>query len=187
MDAHILIKCSVSKCNQELLSWLHSNICSIRKSLKLKIVIIFEDLYPKLGGRIKKLPALLLDGRVIIGNSAIKKQLSIINTSRNSAPTGTDDDLMDYWNSEMHSGVDNECTEEDDLMDQIKKRALDVSMSRRDGMKQKPKRRETIVSSARQDNVKLDNIKSDKISNMVHDDPMMQKFWENQETSPGFD
>ena len=193
MDARILIKNSTSKCNKELLTWLHSNINTLKKKMSLKVIIVYENLYPKLENKIKKLPALVINGNLITGNNAIKTQLSNVAgasgvSKKKQIIDGGSDDLMDYWNAEMHSGADDNCDDEtEDMMDQIKKRALDMTMTHKENLNKKPKRKETIVSSARQDNIQLDIIKPDKISDMVSGDPMMQKFWENQETSPGFD
>ena len=194
MDARVLIKHSTSKCNEKLLTWLHSNINTIKKSINLKVIVVYEKHYSKLGNKITKLPALILNGTLVTGNSEIKKYITnAINaggkkTGKSNIEPVVCDDLAEYWNKEMHSGLDDDdaCNEADDLMDAVKRRALDATMTHKENTAKKPARRETVVSSARQDNILLDNIKPDKISDMVGNDPMMQKFWENQEETPSF-
>lgn len=190
MDARILIKYSTSKCNKELLSFLHQNIYTIKKKFLLKVIIVYDNLIPKLGNSIKKLPVLIVNGNAVTGNAAIRQHLvSEIEQSGIKGKLPKDMghcDLEDYWNKEIHSGVDNDMNEEDDLMEQVKNRALEQSMQHRENNKKQPKRRETVVTSTRQDNIRLDNVSGDKISDMVSGDPMMQKFWENQESTPGF-
>ena len=152
-------------------------------------MIIYDKLIPGMGNTVKTLPALFLNSKLITGNSAIRQQLiSGIKKPNVVEKTPSDGhcDLEDYWNKEMHSGVDNEADEADDLMDAVKRRALDQSLHHKKNGGRKEKRRETILSSTRQDNIQLDNVKGDKISEMVGNDPMMQKFWENQESTPGF-
>ena len=193
MDARILIKNSNSKCNKDLLTWLHSNINTLKKNVLIKVLIVYENLYPKLENKIKKLPVLIINGNLITGNNAIKTHLSNIagsdsNSKRKQIMNGGEDDLMDYWNTEMHSGIDEGCDDEsEDMMEQVKKRALDMTITHKDNLNKNQKHREPIVSNTRQDNIQMEDIKSDKISDMVSEDPIMRKFWENQEKSPGFD
>lgn len=191
MDARILLKYSTSKCNKELLSFLHQNIGTIKRKFALKVIVVYDNLIPKLGNGIKKLPVLIVNGKPVTGNAAIRQHLtSAVGQSsiKGRAPKDMGYcDLEDYWNKEMHSGVDNDMDASDDLMEAVKNRALEQSMQHRENHKPKQKRRETIVSSARQDNIRLDNVNGDKISDMVGGDPMMQKFWENQESTPGFE
>ena len=193
MVCWILIKNSSSKCNEELLTWLHSNINTIKKKLSLKVIIVYENLYPKLDGKIKKLPVLIVNNGTVTGNAAIKKSISgLVSTAPQSSqqpatqPLGNNNDLTDFWNAEMHSGGDEDNGSEEDVMDQVKRKALNVSSEHKASLKQKPKRRETIVSSSRDDNIQMKDIEPAKISDMVGNDSMMQSFWENQETTPGF-
>lgn len=187
MDAHILIKNSASKCNKELLTWLHSNIGTLKKSLSIKVVIVYEELYSKLNNKIKQLPTMILNGKTFTGISSIKSKLTeMANSKKNngnhfSAGSEHDTDLANYWNAEMHSGVDNDENEE---MDKIKRKAVDMSVNHKKLFTKKKKNNDS-VSNTREDNVQIDN--TDKISDMIPDDPMMQKFWENQETTPGFE
>jgi len=76
MDARVLIKYSTSKCNETLLTWLHSNINTIKKSINLKVIVVYEKHYSKLGNKITKLPALILNGTLVTGNSEIKKYIT---------------------------------------------------------------------------------------------------------------
>jgi hypothetical protein len=148
-------------------------------------------LIPKLGNSIEKLPVLIINGKPVTGNAAIRKHLvSAVGQSSIKGKSPKDMggcDLEDYWNKEMHSGVDNDMDESEDLMETVKNRALEQSMHHRETSKPKQKKRETIVTSARDDNIRLDEVSGDKISDMVGGDPMMQKFWENQESTPGFE
>lgn len=191
MDARILIKNSTSKCNKELLQFLHQNISSIKKKNSLKVVVVYDELIPKLNNKVDKLPVLILDGKLITGISMIKQNLmSSQNVNKETkAPKaqGVCDDLEDYWNAEMHSGVDDSGDKSEDLMESVKQRALDQSMEHRENKNKKEKRRDTSVSSTKQDNIKMEKINGDRISDMVNDDPMMKKFWDNQECTPGFE
>jgi hypothetical protein len=191
MEARILVKHSASKCNKELLNFLHSNIKRIKQKYSLKVVVVYDDLIPKLGEKIKQLPVLITSDGAITGNTAIQQKLVSklgITNAKTAVPArdmGTSD-LQDYWNSEMHSGVDEPLDQSDVLMDAVKNRAIDETSKHRES-RPKKKKRETITSSAREDNIQLDNVKGDKISDMVDNDPIMQKFWANQESTPGFE
>jgi hypothetical protein len=191
MDARILLKYSTSKCNKELLSFLHQNIDTIKQKFSLKVIVVYDNLIPKLGNNIKQLPVLIINGKPVTGNAAIRQHLvpAVGKPSiKGEAPKDMGAcDLEDYWNKEMHSGVDNDMDESEDLMEAVKNRALEQSVHHRETGKPKQKRRETVVTSARQDNIVLDTVTGDKISDMVGGDPMMQKFWENQESTPGFE
>jgi hypothetical protein len=191
MDARILLKYSTSKCNKELLSFLHQNIDIIKQKFSLKVIVVYDNLIPKLGNGIKKLPVLIINGKPFTGNAEIRQHLvSDVGQSsiKGKAPKDMGScDLEDYWNKEMHSGVDNDMNEGEELMETVKNRALEQSMNHRETSKPKQKRREAVVTSTRQDNIRLDKANGDKISDMVGGDPMMQKFWENQESTPGFE
>jgi hypothetical protein len=190
MNASILIKHSTSKCNKELLQFLHQNIALIKKKYILKIIIVYDDMIPKLGKNIKQLPLLIVGGNSIVGNAAIHQHLAPSvgeSTVIGKTPKDVSNcDLDDYWNKEMHSGVDNDMDENDDLMDAVKRRAMDQTQHHQETNKPKKKKCEPIVSSTRRDNIQLQNV-GDKISDIVSDDPVMKKFWENQECTPGFE
>lgn len=183
----ILIKYSTSKCNRDLLDFLHRNIEYINKRFDLAVVIVYDELIPKLCDGIKKLPILIVKNRGIAGNEEIKKFLmvkkneTVKNNVKRTSNRDDSDDLNDYWNSEMHSNLDND-NEENDVMEKVKHMALEQTVQyKEDSNKKKDKKRES------EDNVKTENISSDKISDMVNEDPIMKKFWENQESTPGFD
>lgn len=189
-DARILLKYSVSNCNKELLQFLHQNIGSIKKRYSLKVIVVYDSLIPKLGNTIKKLPVLIVNGNLTTGNTAIRQLLVPMAEQsgivKNSQTDKGDIDLENYWNKEMHSGMDNDMDDGDDLMDAVKRRALDQSQQHRESNKKQEKKREPIMSNTREENIKLDMVSGGKISDMVDGDPMMQKFWENQESTPGF-
>ena len=192
MDARILLKYSTSACNKDLLQFLQQNVKLIKKQFDLKVLVVYDELIPKLGKNIKKLPLLIINGKAITGNTAIRQKLlagsdADITSTPAVKKKASACDLEDYWNEEMHSGKDNEMDESEDLMEAVKQRALDQSMVHQESINKKEKRRDPIVSSARQDNIQLDNVSGDKISDMVNDDPMMKKFWDNQEATPGFE
>ena len=182
--ARIIIKHSASKCNKDILSFLHKNADSIKKRYKISVVLVYKDLIPKLKNKIDKLPALVHNGRLITGKSDIKKFL-IPPTEKGPRDMGVCD-LEDYWHNEMHSSLDGDTVDDDgtaDIMDGVKKRALDQSMQHRESSKPRKKKKDVVVSNSREDNVPIDNT---RISDMVGNDQMMQKFWQNQETTPGF-
>ena len=203
VDARILIKNSTSECNRELLDYLHANVAAIKKGANLKVLVVYDDLMGKLGGKIKKLPALIMGGEVFVGNAAIKTQLATVMNGGRGISSGAKverggvggdvgDDLTDFWNSEMHSGVDDDGDDNDSNRDSmIKQRAMEQSMEHREQAKKKPGRQEVKMQQGqglpRGDNVHMGDLKMDRISDLVDDDPMMAKFWENQESTPGFE
>jgi hypothetical protein len=63
---------------------------------------------------------------------------------------------------------------------------MEVSIQRQESTPKQKKKLEPIVSNNREENIQLEQIQSEKISDMVDDDPMMKKFWDNQEATPGF-
>ena len=181
--ARILIKYSTSKCNKDLLDYLHRNIEDIKQRFDLAVVIVYDELISKLGNDIKKLPVLIVKNRGIVGNEEIQKFLMVKNNKvvKKVVRRDNSDELNDFWNDEMHSKIDNDI-EENDIMDKVKHVALEQTMQyKEDSQKKKDKKREP------EDNIKTENISSDKISDMVNEDPIMKKFWENQESTPGFD
>jgi hypothetical protein len=154
-------------------------------------MVVYDNLIPKLGNNIKKLPVLIINGKPVTGIAAIRQHL-VSDVGQSSIKGGAPKDmgacdLEDYWNKEMHSGVDNEIDESEDLMDTVKNKALEQSIHHWETNKPAKKKGKTVVTSARQDNIRLDDVSGDKISDMVGSDPMMQKFWENQESTPGFE
>jgi hypothetical protein len=170
------------------MQFLHMNIKTINKNLSLKVIIVYDDLIPMLGNTIKKLPVLIIGGKSIEGNGAIYKQLTMSHGKSNDTANTLKDtgncELEKFWNLEMHSGVDNETDETDELMDTVKQRALDQSQRHREDGKKKAKKKDFDIPNT-QDSVPFQT--SDKISDMAGGDPMMQKFWENQESTPGFE
>ena len=181
--AKILIKYSTSKCNRELLDFLHSNVYALNEKIKWFVVIVYPDIASKLDNKIKKLPALIINKTVITGNSSIKKHLlSIISGSAPKTSSAHPNSLENYWNEEMYSGQDNE-EEDAKVMETIRQRALEVTIDRQE--QNKPKRKPP--KNTREDNVQIENVNADDISSMVKGDTMMEKFWANQECTPGFE
>jgi hypothetical protein len=191
IQARILIKHNPSKCNKELLDFLHRNLKTIKKRFNLKIIIIYDDLIPKLPKTIKRLPVLITSGSATTGNNAIRQKLiAVLGTTKVESTEQVKDmgisDLQDYWNSEMHNGTDND-SPGDDAMDNVKNKALEASIKHQESVsKQKKRVTAPLVTNNREENIQLEHIQSDKISDLVDNDPVMQKFWDNQETTPGF-
>lgn len=188
MDARILLKCSASKCNRDLLSFLHSRHKTIKKGFKLKVIIVYDDIIHKLGkGGIKKLPVMIINGKAITGSTAIQKRLSQCDSKTPSASVASSIDegcnLEDYWNQEMHSGEDD--TNENDLMEQVKNRALEQSIHHRESSTKSSHKKDPTIASDHMDNIIMDDIGGDKVSDL-ESDSIMKKFWENQESTPGF-
>ena len=187
MSAYVLLKHSNSKCNKDLLSYLHSKSSALKKKIKIKIVIVYSNIAPILRGKISKLPALIINGSYVTGNRKITDNLSSI---IDNGPNGSDDkcsitgssNLQDYWSSEMYSR-EQEGENDEDQMEKIKQKAIDQSIVHKEQLDKKPKFKKTIVSSS-DDNLKMDTLTQDDISSM-DDDPYMKKYWENQEGTPG--
>lgn len=188
--ARILIKHNPSKCNKELLDFLHNNIKSIKRKFNIKVIIIYDDLISKLPASIKRLPVMILPGLAITGNSAIRQKLvTALGTTQIKTNAPVKDmgicDLQDYWNTEMHSKADNDHPD-DTIMEHAKNKAVEISTKRQESTARKKKRIVPEISNNREDNIQLEQIQGEKISDLVDSDPMMQKFWDNQETTPGF-
>lgn len=164
MIANILVKHSASKCNEELMNFLHDNIKKINSKYNLKVIIVYNEMLPKLKNKITALPVMIKGETLITGNAAIKKEIMTASSISDSS-----DSLQDFWNSEIHSAGDN-VDEEDDLMDKAKTKALERAMDQ--------KNQPTTVKPRISNNIKQKEI------NIVDDDPFMKKYWENQEESP---
>lgn len=186
IEAKILVKHSASKCNKELLDFLHKNIKTIKKAYGIKVIVVYDDLVSKLPKKIKRLPVLILKGTLLTGNEAIFQRFKETFTNKPKPPTITvSEDLQDFWHKEMHNGGDNE-NPDDVIMESVKNKALETTMRRQEA-RPKQRRRHNSVKSNGGGNIKLDNLQSSKISDLVGDDPIMKKFWDNQESTPGFE
>jgi len=187
MTTQILLKKSASKCNKDLMSFLHTNVNIIKKRLGGKKSKNFVDYYNKSihsKKKIKSLPVLVLSNKLIYGKRAIQKYFLVENEGSNKIATGNNGtDLQNFWKEEMYSKKDNSL-DEDDVMEDVRRRALDQTLSRNEQKKPKRKEPEYPEPVPRSENIKLENIQSENIADMV-DDPMMAKFWENQECTPG--
>jgi hypothetical protein len=189
MDARILLKYSASRCNKELLSFLHENIDTINGKFKLKVIIVYDDLIPKLKNKVNKLPVLIINGKPVTGNSAIRQHLTskVEQGGKDNSKGMESCDLENYWHNEMRSGVDEDS--DDNLMDIVKSKALEQSIHHRENSKaiaSKGSKKNTVKPTTRQESIKLKGVDRDKISD-IEEDPFMKGFWDNQETTPGCD
>ena len=169
ITANILMKHNPSVCNKDLLSYLHENINQINRNYNLKIVIVYNEMLPKLKNRISSLPALLIGNSVTIGNTNIINRLE----STRKQPYVENNSLDDFWNTEIRTEGDN-VDEEDGVMEKAKNRALEMAMSQKKQPTKTPIKKSQVQFSSKK-------IQESKI---VDDDPFMRKYWENQEESP---
>ena len=188
----ILIKNTPSKCNKRLLEYLHSNVLGLKKNdatNKMKVIIVYDTSKLK-DSKVKLLPAMILGEKdPIVSTPKIIKFLNEIiskkSTSKHAKSSNTSvstDDLQDFWNAEMHSGFDiDESNNDGNTMENVVKRAMNAGQERKANAP-KPKRREVIITTSADDNIVIDS--NAKIADFVQDDPIMSKFWENQEESP---
>jgi regulator of replication initiation timing len=190
----IIIKHSASACNKELLSFLLNNIAGIKKRHTLKVLIVYDNEISTVKGKLSRLPALITsNGKVFTGNSDIRGYLSTTNTSTKKTEKqqqqqqqqqgSGDNELENFWHSEMHSkdeggGED----DESDLMEAVKQRALQHTIDLQEKNNKSAKKKRAPPPSAHVESTPkhADNV---KISDMTTD-PMMAKFWENQEETP---
>lgn len=191
VQARVLIKHSPSKCNKELLDFLHRNIKTIKKKYELKIIVIYDDLISKLPKTIKRLPVMITSGVATTGNVAIRQKLiAALGTTQVKTASHIKDmgatDLQDFWNNEMHNGTDND-RPDDGVMEAVKDRAMKASVERQESRPKQKKRVKSAIANNREENIQLEQIQGNKISDFVDNDPMMQKFWDNQESTPGFE
>lgn len=186
MDTRILIKYNNSRCNENLLAFLHSNIARLKKHANVKVIIVYEDMYEKINGAIKRLPLMLLGTDQFTGYTSIRRRLTSLITPESGGSNGIhSNNLQDYWNAEIHSKLsdDDDCSE--DVMEQVKRTAMEQTASHKSSFKRKKKSNNANQSDVVIDNIKLSNVKQDRICDMVGDDKLMKNFWENQEETPG--
>ena len=173
---YILLKHSASACNKELVDFLIRNKKRINSTEKLVVVIVYDALIDKLQGKITNLPVLITNGVVITGTSTI---ISSLSDKKIQQPTPTTS-IAEFWKSEMTSTEDNAETNE---MDAAKDKAYTTMGHRAKSMKDAHKNPSNIkasVSSYNNTNVTVnENIGS------MDSDPIMKKFWDNQEYTPG--
>jgi hypothetical protein len=185
MNGWILISNKPTKCNKDILNFLHNNIYIIKKKYKLKIVIVYDDKKHILKNKITKLPILIFNnGASYTGINSIIKTLLPLNSSKqlsNNINIGTD--LESYWKEEMGSKEDNE-NGNGKLMDEVLKKTLEIKTERSNKSANKSSKSSNI-SADLSANVSSANLNESNISDMVGD-PIMQKFWANQESTPGF-
>ena len=121
----IFIKNSNSKCNKDLLDFLKQNKARLKKDYDIKVIIIYDNMIPKMDKRITKLPVLINNGNIITGNESIIGHLKPKNKKV------VDDDLHSYWNNEITNGADDE---PDDIAEEIKTKTLDRIMERKESI-----------------------------------------------------
>lgn len=186
MKAYILVNKTASECNRDLLSFLHNNTSSIKSKL-VNRTVKFIQYYNKSNHsklKIKSLPVLLVNNKKFYGKSAIKKYILSGNVKSNKTSVkNTSDDLQSFWKEEMYSKEDNVDTDES-IMDDVRKRALDATMIRNEQNNSKKRKPRNPLPTPRKNNIEIEPINTDNIADMV-DDPMMAKFWANQEYTPG--
>jgi hypothetical protein len=187
--ARVLIKYSTSKCNKDLLDYLIRNISSIKKRYNIRVLKVYKNNFDIIKGKIDRLPALIIDGRVYTGNSNIKKQLSA--TSRRQKTTTQYDplDLSNYMASEMsmERKMQDDCDEGDETMKNVEKIAAERTLQRKEHFeRRKNKKRSVSIQEPIQQSSRGNNIKTGEISIAdMEDDPFMKKMWANQERTPG--
>lgn len=162
---YVIIKYNTSDCNKKLLKHIKDNIAEINSQEKTKVVIVYKNLVHKLG-KINTLPVLVSNGRVTTGVSDIISELSRKKVIKKENVT----DLQSFWKDEMTAGDDNDDTNE---MDKVKNSALS-DMNRRAPGKVSSKPKSSYVSDP--DECEVGKMESD---------PLMKKFWANQECTPG--
>jgi hypothetical protein len=176
-EAKLLLKYSVSACNKELLEYLHKNASTIKRHLRLTTVIIYDDMISKLeSSGITSLPLLIMAGQQITGVNSIKSRLSSL--ASKSTPLTDSNELSDFWYKEMIIDKGDNERGDEDVMDSIKKKAVDQTMNHTTNIQQSQRKR-AAPSAGREDNLLVTG--GEKISDMVDDDDMMKKFWDNME------
>lgn len=163
---YVIVKYSASACNKELLDFLKTNIARINKQEKLKVVIVYSHLTDKLQGKIKTLPVMVSNGTLITGVSSIISELSPRQIKQKENTTN----LQDFWKEEMISTDDND---DENIMDIAKNKTFTDMNNRRNGTRHSSKA-----------NSNTSNNFDGEISSM-DSDPIMKKFWANQEYTPG--
>lgn len=182
-SCRVLVKYSMSKCNKDLLEFLIRNVDVIRKRCSLQVLVVYDENITMLKGKVSKLPALIMGGRVITGNSAIRKMLlPPVGPAQAAAQKDTgSSDLQEYWSQEMHANDDNE-DDEDGVMEKVKHAALGRSIQHQEQhAKKKPKKREPVTTD---NNIAMADIQGASVADL-ETDPYMAMFWANQETTPG--
>ena len=194
MKARILIQHAPSKGNKDLLKFLMTNIDVIKKYVDIKVVIVYDKLIPKLEGKTKKLPIMVSPSfPTATGNNEIKKMLKQIveGPAKHVAVARTgggapkerspEMDVKSYMDEIMYAKDD----EETDDMDAVKQKTMERTMNRNKMIseKAKPKPKNTTVVDTPRDNIKLDSIGKEKVSDFTND-PMMKMFFDNMEESP---
>lgn len=182
----VLIKRTPSKCNKQLLEYLSINSNKIKRHMILKVEYADGKLDSLKKANVKCLPVLIINGKIIETKSGIIQNINNFITDGSKIAkkinNKTSEDLMDFWNDEMHNGIDKEeYTNSSPNMDEVVRRAMNASQVRKNSIP-KRKKREHIPTTHEDGNIKITD--ASKISEFVSEDPIMSKFWENQEESP---
>lgn len=194
----ILFKNSATECNKKLLTFLHANIGTIRKKYDLKAIIIKRNADKQFvkKNNITKLPAMVFSsGNVIESTPAIKdalkkmfkkpppQKVKTTNSTDNKCDIAESDcdDLNSFWNKEMMSDMQEE-DRDLDLISGMRDRANKMADDRNKSLANRaPKKKQYVPPTPNGDGL-IDNVDTTKIADFT-DDPMLKKFWENQETT----
>lgn len=191
-SVRVFVKYSIATCNKDLLDFLLSNIRAIKKRYDFKVIVVFDDMLSKIPSSIKKLPVMIKGDDITTGTTPIKEKIVRLLRNKSGSKQQNRDfgvsDLKDYWNVEM--GSKDQEDQENNLMDDVKRKTAELTIQRQESMKSKTNRSKSSCnslnkSSHRDDSIQLEHTHTEKISDMVSD-PHIKKFWEGQEATPGF-
>ena len=195
-DVHILIKHASSDFNKDLLSYLHNNIEQLKKQYNIKVVVVYNNMIPKIRTHIKRLPAMVVDGMLHTGNDAIKKRLSVNTVS---SAGGMQDSIYppntvdSFWEDEMYNSSDDKSDDETsimaDVMDKVAVRTMEHSKAqkRRTGRNQqltrksgrgKSKRHVDPPHNSSQSDVQIGDVQVPDLPSMEGMDDMERAYWE---------
>lgn len=172
INATIFLAYKANECNKALVDFLLREKKMLKKFMILKVFLV-KNVH-KLDKKITKLPTMEwvtsnMNSQFIVGNSAIISTLE--KTTRKSAES---DSIESFWNDIMLSGGDDP-NPEDEFARNIPSLVENISQQRNTKTKDKPEEESSEDAPA---------ASSSSISSF-EDDPLMKRFFENMETSPG--
>ena len=212
-DAILLVNYKPSTHSKEILEYVEDKVTQIRKKIKLKIVIVYREQYPKLkSNNITKLPTLIFNGNKYSGNNSVMQQIeSVINSVlKNNSKRSTNTPKVPMTSKNVKKDYTPPTDDVNDyLLNQIQEGLNDdngISSGRNpdsddEEFMEKVKKRaveRTIInnktknSTNRRTNNRISStpqkttgviIDPNDIAAM-EDDPEMKKFWENQTETP---
>lgn len=208
-DAILLINYKPSTHSKEILEYVEDKVVQIRKKLKLKIVIVYREQYPKLkSNNITKLPTLIFNGNKYSGNNSVMQQIESVinsilknNTKRSTNTPKTSkivkkdyksptDDVNDYLLNQIQEGLNddngisagrNPDSDDEEFMETVKKRAVERTIINNKTKNSTNRRTNNKIYNAPNTNGPIVD-PNDLVS--MEDDPTMKKFWENQTETP---